>query len=292
MTAKILTEKQNFCIKCGILKKTSSELCKSCCKKGIKRSEESKLKQSTTMIRNGTQKGENNPQYGLTGELNFQYGKQKNERTKEKISSSLKEGYSSGKIKNWAHGLSIKDEKILLKSNKQSVTLKNLYSSKQIIHHNYGKTKETSDSIKRASEKIRISAINRDPEKCHTSKNVGYLYCVQTNKNYYYASLWELQGIEMILTMFNNHEIMKFENQIEHSIRISYFYKNTNCMYRPDILVYHNDGSKELIEIKAKWKLSKDEKTIAKIEEAKNWSIDNNIKFTIWDDDMFTSKLR
>lgn len=51
--------------------------------------------------------------------------------------------------------------------------------------------------------------------------------------------------------------------------------------YIPDILVIYDDGRKQIIEIKAEWKLN-DEINKAKFNVARKYCIDNNMDFSIW----------
>ncbi len=134
-----------------------------------------------------------------------------------------------------------------------------------------------------------IGQSKRNPEKNYAYGKKGHIFC--DNKLYYYRSLWERDAISLLSNYVSSNIIKKFETEFFHSIRISYIYENSEHIYIPDMLVYHNDNSKELIEIKPNYKLG-DQKTLAKLDASFKWCQENNVRYSIWTEDFLYKRER
>jgi len=106
----------------------------------------------------------------------------------------------------------------------------------------------------------------------------GHFFSKKNDKNLHYRSPEELIAYQMLEC---NIKVVKYEVEVIH---IPYFWNGGVHRYVVDLLVYYDDGSRQLIEIKMKYKL-KDERTRLKIEAGKRYASDNGMGFQVWMED-------
>jgi len=132
------------------------------------------------------------------------------------------------------------------------------------------RTKEVREKRSKSISKF----IMENPEHYNKCSKSGWYFSKKNNKEVHYRSSYELKAYEIL----EKKNIIKYEVE---PIRIPYLYKEIIHNTVPDILVYHKDGSKELIEVKARWNLEQDNTKI-KLEAMEKYSKENNMKFSVW----------
>ena len=135
----------------------------------------------------------------------------------------------------------------------------------------YGKEKAL--SIRDKQSKRRVEKIMGGEIKFEGD----YFWSKKNSKNLYYRSSDELIAYQMLEC---NIHVVKYEVEV---IRIPYYWSDGSIhRYIVDLLVYYDDGSKQLIEVKMKWAVEGDELTKLKIEAGKKYALENGIKFSVW----------
>jgi len=146
----------------------------------------------------------------------------------------------------------------------------------------YGLTKETDSRVlsvsegqkkwwKEATEEERIKRIKKG-----FNYKGGHFYSQKNSKSLHYRSPEELIAYQMLEC---NIKVVKYEVEV---VIIPYEWNGGIHRYFVDLLVYYDDGTKQLIEVKMKWALEKDERTKLKIEAGKKYAERTGIKFSVW----------
>ena len=189
------------------------------------------------------------------------------------------------------------------------VRWKDMNFKKMMVESLRGRTWELSEEIRREYRKLKKKVMNRVEikEKCSKSKiefyktkrgkkcrqkrskditnlylrggfnyKGGYFYSKKNDKNLWYRSPEELIAYQILESLVN---VVKYEVEV---VRIPYFWNGGVHRYIVDLLVYYDDGSKQLIEIKMKWAIEKDERTKLKIEAGKEYAEQNGMRFSVW----------
>ena len=103
----------------------------------------------------------------------------------------------------------------------------------------------------------------------------GHFFSIKNNKLLYYRSSLELLTYQLLESL---SKVVKYEVEV---IKVSYKqYDNSIHNYIVDLLVYYNDGNRDLIEVKGTWDLE-DDNVIRKLEAGKNFAEENNMGFKI-----------
>ncbi len=138
-----------------------------------------------------------------------------------------------------------------------------------------------------AKRKMSISQCERNiknPQKVYSYGKSGHYYCGIKNEVIYYRSSMELDAIKILSEMMFDGKIIDFKQERKHKIIIPITHTKH---YVPDFLIIHLDNSKEVIEVKPKWKIKYDlDNTVLKIEKAEEFCKLNNMKFSVWDQDI------
>lgn len=131
---------------------------------------------------------------------------------------------------------------------------------------------------KKYRKRVSKSAIQRVKEYPRTAGGYGesgYFFSKKNNKKVHYRSSYELVAYELL------EQMSKVQSYEVEPFSIQYEWKNSKHRTLPDILVTYTDGEKELIEIKAKWRLE-DEREIVKLTAMKHYATQNNLGFSVW----------
>lgn len=106
----------------------------------------------------------------------------------------------------------------------------------------------------------------------------GHFFSKKNNKEIHYRSSYELMAYKLLEQMY------KVKSYNTEPFSIQYEYQNINRYTIPDILITYTDGSKELVEVKAKWNIYT-EKEQHKLYAMWEYANDNNMDFSVWTED-------
>lgn len=122
------------------------------------------------------------------------------------------------------------------------------------------------------------------PRKKRVSRKAkkGFYKSTKTGVSNKYRSSWEMIVMQHL---DGDNSVLRYDYE---PFQIEYFLSKSKTAirhhYTPDFLVEYNDGSKVLIEVKPKNKLTQ-KKNIRKFEAATRFCAENNMKYEIWTDD-------
>ena len=109
----------------------------------------------------------------------------------------------------------------------------------------------------------------------------GYFWSDKNGKLLHYRSSYELIVYKMFEVI---SKVVKYEVEV---VVIPYKWADGSVhRYHVDILVWYDDGTKELIEVKPEYKLE-DDLVRLKIEAGKNYAEQNDMKFSVWTENNF-----
>jgi hypothetical protein len=241
----------------------------------------------------------------------------KNRRTS---SEGLKEGYRLGKYRVWNDGLTAEtDKRVKRVTDRVHEVIKEKYDSGGLVIWNKNLTKETDERVKRSSETLSKTLLECHPfrdktyeqiyggEKAKELRNglsvkmselilggrflirnnfeTGHFWSEKNGKNLWYRSSYEPIAYQMLES---NVRVVKYEVE---SVRIEYQWSDGSVhRYHVDILVWYDDGTKELIEIKPEYELE-DDLVKLKIDAGKKYAEQNGIRFSVWTEDELFNKL-
>ncbi len=147
--------------------------------------------------------------------------------------------------------------------------------------------KETNFCCRNHRDIYHSNRLRNDPDRferaikatlAHKVYKQGHFYSVKNNKDLYYQSSYEFVAFEIL------EQLSKVRSYDRANFRIPYMINNEIHYTVPDILITYTDGTKELIEVKAKWFLH-DEKTNAKF-----WAMNDYAATQGWDFNVWTEK--
>ena len=81
------------------------------------------------------------------------------------------------------------------------------------------------------------------------------------------------------------------KHYIPQPFGIEYIYEGIQKTYTPDILILYKDGKKVIVEVKPKLLLEKS-KNKAKLQALKDFCMNRDFDFEIWDEDILSSKVK
>ena len=85
--------------------------------------------------------------------------------------------------------------------------------------------------------------------------------------------------------------LSKVQSYQVNAVCIKYVLNNKPLHYLVDLFVYYTDGTKELIEVKANWKMNH-EKEKTKFKAAQEYANRNNLKFSVWTEDVLKGGIK
>ena len=133
------------------------------------------------------------------------------------------------------------------------------------------------------------NGIKDNPEKyCvnHRTKK-GWFDSVKNSDKIYYQSSYELRFFEILE---KNNNIIAYKRP-DFTIKYIKPTDNRQHRYSADALIYYNDNSRELAEVKANWQIKKDPTTSAKKSAAIAFCLLNNLTYKIYTEDFLFSSI-
>ena len=190
---------------------------------------------------------------------------------RKKRSEDYKRKYASGEFVVWNKDLTMEDDRvrknvqgfIRIGEERRDKTLEQIYGEE--------KAKKISDVCSRSG----VRRILRDGNSQVRSKS-GYFYSNKNGKWLYYMSSYELIAYQILESM---SKVMSYK---VNSVCVKYEWNGGIHRYLVDILVWYDDGSKELIEVKSQWMLEKDGRTKLKLEAGRKYALENGLRFSVW----------
>lgn len=210
-----------------------------------------------------------------------------NSEIKAKRDKKLKEYYKTHTV--WNKGLTKKTNESI-KDMSQKMIGSHLTDKAKLKISLFNK-KRFSNPLERERQSLRTSLyFERNPEerlkRAKQNHNgygkSGYFYSEKNKKLIFYRSSYELIAMQIFE---QQSKIIRYEHEV---LSISYIAKDgSNHITIPDFLVYYDDGAKEIIEVKPKYKIEKDvDNTNIKIEAMGQYAKKNDYIFNIWTEDI------
>lgn len=242
--------------------------------KGLKQSEESKLKKSLSMMgKNTGPKSEETKKklslFNLGKTYIDKYGVEKATAIKAKQSDRMMGKYKGKKF--GPRSLEVRESI----SNKLSGVKKSEAHIQKVAAANSGKTRSVEARQRMSDKAVERFKNNGGINPGYTKGNNGYFFSIKNKKEIRYESSYELKAYQILeqLSEVCCYDRCKFS--------IAYSYNNMQHKYIPDILVTYIGSKQEILEIKPEYKL-KDEINLLKFKAAKNFCVDNNLNFCVW----------
>lgn len=134
-------------------------------------------------------------------------------------------------------------------------------------------------NLKKYSDPVELEKLTKQGKSGYKS---GYFTSHRQNKKeIYYASSYEQKALNILET---SSQVTAFDR---YKGKVPYIKPSTGLEhnYLPDFIVEMTDGTKKVIEVKAKWQLSEVE-TKSKLEQAEKYFNEKKIQFEVWDEDV------
>ena len=188
----------------------------------------------------------------------------KSEEYRKNSSVRMKEKYATGELVPSFKGKNHTEESIQLmreanRGRKASKVTRNKMSD------SHKKLWENKDFVDKRMESMLAGKVNLK----------GYFYSLKNDKEIYYQSSFELEAFKIL----EDSSFVKKYGRC--NFYIPYIFEGKNRRYMPDILVEYITGIKEIIEVKPTWATDLGI-NLNKFEAAKNYSISERTKFSIW----------